>query len=80
MMLPAFVARFWARDVTAMITVAIASAALSGYVGLVLSYRAALPAGPAIILVAGVLYLLSVFVGPAGGLIWLVLPRRHLEA
>jgi zinc/manganese transport system permease protein len=80
MMLPAFIARFWARDVTAMIAVAIGSAALSGYVGLVLSYRAALPAGPAIILVAGVLYLLSVFVGPAGGLIWLVLPRRHLEA
>jgi zinc/manganese transport system permease protein len=80
MMLPAFIARFWARDVTGMITVAIASAALSGYAGLVLAYKAGLPAGPAIILVAGVLYLLSVLVGPAGGMVWLVLPRRHLEA
>jgi len=80
MMLPAFIARFWARDVTGMIAVAIAGAALSGYAGLVLSYRADLPAGPAIILVAGLLYLLYVVVGPAGGLIWLVLPRRHLEA
>ena len=59
---------------------AIASAAVSGYAGLVLSYRAELPAGPAIILVAGVLYILSVIVGPVGGLVWLVLPRRHLEA
>jgi zinc/manganese transport system permease protein len=80
MMLPAFIARFWARDVTAMIAVAIASAAISGYVGLVLSYQAGPPAGPAIILVAGLLYLLSVLVGPVGGLIWLLLPRRHLEA
>src|ERR1700732_1229635 len=78
MMLPAFIARFWARDLTAMIAVAIASAALSGYAGLVLSYQAGLPAGPAIILVAGAIYILSVVVGPVGGLVWLVLPRRHL--
>ena len=80
MMLPAFIARFWARDVTSMIAVAVGSAAISGYVGLVLSYRAGLPAGPAIILVAGLLYVLSVAAGPVGGLVWLVLPRRHLEA
>jgi zinc/manganese transport system permease protein len=80
MMLPAFIARFWARDVTAMIAVAIGSATLSGYAGLVLSHQAGLPAGPAIILVAGLLYLLSVAAGPVGGLVWLILPRRHLEA
>jgi zinc/manganese transport system permease protein len=76
----AHLARFWARDITGMIAVAVGSAALSGYAGLVLSYQAGLPAGPAIILVAGLLYVLSVAVGPVGGLIWLVLPRRHLEA
>jgi zinc/manganese transport system permease protein len=80
MMLPAFIARFWARDVTALIAVAIGSAAISGYAGLVLSHQAGLPAGPAIILVAGLLYLLSVAAGPVGGLVWLILPRRHLEA
>jgi zinc/manganese transport system permease protein len=80
MMLPAFIARFWARDLTAMIAVAIGSAVISGYAGLVVSKHANLPAGPAIILAAGALYLLSVIVGPVGGLIWLVLPRRHLEA
>jgi zinc/manganese transport system permease protein len=80
MMLPAIASRFWARDITGMIGVAIVIAAISGYVGLLVSYHADLPSGPAIILVAGTLYALSVVAGPFGGLIWLVLPRRHLEA
>jgi zinc/manganese transport system permease protein len=80
MMLPAVISRFWARDITGMIAVAVVSAAISGYVGLVVSYHANLPSGPAIILVAGALYALSVVAGPFGGLIWLVLPRQHLEA
>ncbi len=80
MMLPAISARFWARDMTGMIAAAVASALVSSYAGLILSFRAELPSGPAIILVAGFIYLLSVAFGPVGGLIWLVLPRRHLEA
>ncbi|HTH34680.1 MAG TPA: metal ABC transporter permease [Xanthobacteraceae bacterium] len=80
MMLPAFIARFWARDLTVMMVVAVGSAIISGFVGLFVAARAGLPAGPAIILVAGALYLLSVVAGTVGGLIWLLLPRRHLEA
>jgi zinc/manganese transport system permease protein len=80
MIVPAVISRFWARDITAMIAVAMGSAAISGYVGLVVSYHANLPSGPAIILVAGVLYALSVVAGPVDGLIWLALPQRHLEA
>jgi zinc/manganese transport system permease protein len=80
MMLPAVTARFWARDITAMIAVAVGCAALSGYAGLLASYHLNLPSGPAIILVAGGLYGLSVLLGPVGGLLWLGLPRRHLEA
>ena len=80
MMLPAVISRFWARDITGMMVVAVVSAAISGYVGLIVSYHANLPSGPAIILVAGVLYGLSVVAGPFGGLIWLALPQRHLEA
>jgi zinc/manganese transport system permease protein len=80
MMLPAITARFWARDITPMIVFAVACGAISGFVGLVISYHANLPSGPAIVLVAGGLYALSVLIGPVGGLIWLVLPRRHLEA
>ncbi len=80
MMLPAVISRFWARDITGMIAVAMSSAAISGYAGLLVSYHANLPSGPAIILAAGALYGLSVLAGPVGGLIWLVVPRRHLEA
>lgn len=80
MMLPAITARFWARDITTMIAFAVGCAVFSGYAGLLISYHADVPSGPAIILVAGVLYALSVVAGPLGGLLWLALPRRHLEA
>jgi len=39
-----------------------------------------LPAGPAIILVAGAAYVGSVLLGSAGGLLRRSIPRRHLEA
>ncbi|MFY9840142.1 MAG: metal ABC transporter permease [Xanthobacteraceae bacterium] len=80
MMLPAITSRFWSRDVTGMIAVAVVSAVVSSYAGLLLSYHANLPSGPAIILVAGLIYVLSVAFGPIGGIVWLALPRRHLEA
>ena len=80
MMLPAITSRFWSRDVTGMMAVAVVSAAISSYAGLLLSYRANLPSGPAIILVAGLIYVLSIAFGPNGGLVWLALQRRHLEA
>jgi zinc/manganese transport system permease protein len=80
MMLPAITSRFWSRDVTGMMAVAVVGAAVSSYAGLLLSYHANLPSGPAIILVAGFIYVLSIAFGPIGGLVWLAWPRRHLEA
>jgi zinc/manganese transport system permease protein len=80
MMLPAVIGRFWARDITAMILIAVATAMLSGYAGLLLSYEVSIPSGPAIILVAGGLCALSVFFGRVGGLVWQAFPQRHLEA
>jgi zinc/manganese transport system permease protein len=53
---------------------------LSGYAGLLLSFHESLPSGPAVILIAGLLYALSVIFGPVGGLIWRLMPMRHLEA
>src|SRR6202011_3501117 len=41
MMVPAAVARFWARDITAMIAIAAAAAIMSGVAGLLLSYHTA---------------------------------------
>jgi zinc/manganese transport system permease protein len=80
MMLPAVVARFWARDVSAMIVIATISGAVSGYVGLLISFHTSVPSGPAIILVAGVLYAVSVLCGRVGGLLRQAFPGRHLEA
>ena len=80
MMLPAIAARFWAVELTGMIFSATLIGLISSLSGLILSYHSGLPSGPAIILVAGGLYLLSLIFGPQGGLILKFLPRRHLEA
>jgi zinc/manganese transport system permease protein len=80
MILPAGIARFWSRDISGMICVAVASAIVSGYAGLVLSFQTRVPSGPAIILVAAVLYAGSVAFGSVGGLIRQMFPGRHLEA
>ena len=80
MMLPAVTARFWARNITDMILIATACGLVSGYAGLVISYHAGLASGPAVILVAGALYLLSLLLGPVGGLLRQWFPGRHLEA
>jgi zinc/manganese transport system permease protein len=80
MILPAGIARFWSRDITGMICIAVASAIVSGYAGLVLSFETKVPSGPAIILVAAGLYVGSVLFGSVGGLFRQMFPGRHLEA
>ncbi len=78
--IPAGIARFWTRDISAMIAIAVVSALVSGLAGVVLAYHAGIAAGPAVTLFAGVLYIGSVLLGPVGGLIWRAFPGRHLEA
>ncbi len=80
MILPAGIARFWSRDITGLICIALVSALISGYAGLVLSFQTRLPSGPAIILVAAGLYMASVLFGSVGGLVRQLFPGRHLEA
>jgi zinc/manganese transport system permease protein len=80
MIVPAVISRFWSRDLTAMVMISAAAGILSGYMGLILSFQSGLPAGPAIILVAGLFYCGSVLLGPCGGLLRPLLQRRHLEA
>ena len=80
MMLPAAAARFWAQEVWSMAAVAATIAVLSGYIGLLLSYHGDLPSGPAIILTAGMAYLLSIVLGTQDGLLVRLLPRTHLQA
>jgi zinc/manganese transport system permease protein len=80
MILPAGIARFWSRDITGMICIAVASAIAAGYLGLVLSFQTRVSSGPAIILVASVLYAGSVLFGNVRGVIRQMFPGRHLEA
>jgi zinc/manganese transport system permease protein len=80
MMLPAIAARFWARDVTTLAAVAVAIGIVSGYAGLMLSYNMSTPSGPSIVLVAGMIYLVSLLFGPRGGLVPTYWPARHREA
>lgn len=78
--IPAAVARFWTRDLSLMIGLAMSSALLAGWAGLLFAFHTHIPAGPAVTLAAGVLYIGSILFGPVGGLVWRVFPGRHLEA
>lgn len=80
MMLPAIAARLWAASVGGMLVAAFTIAMLSGLGGLLLSYHVELPSGPSIILLAGGIYIVSLFVAPLGGLLPRLLRQRHLEA
>jgi len=80
MMLPAAAARFWTQDVTRMAAISVLIGIVSGIGGLLVSFHANLPTGPAVILAAGLFYALSVVLGPVGGLRKRLSPGRHLEA
>ena len=69
MILPAAGAKFWTHKVEWLIIIAVGIAILSSASGLLLSYHFSLPSGPAIILVTGLVYLVSLLFGPFGGLI-----------
>ena len=68
MMLPAITARFWANQVWSLILVTWGVGIVSSYSGLLASYHFNYASGPAIVLVAGVLYLVSLSFGPYGSL------------
>jgi len=63
LMLPAAAARFWTNSVAGLSVIAALIAAVSGFVGLLLSYHHNFPSGPAIVLAAGGFYLTSLLFG-----------------
>lgn len=77
MILPAASSRFWTRDISGMIAISAVLGVVSSAAGLVLSYHLNLAAGPTIILVCGVTYILSMVFGGRDGLIRRALPDRH---
>lgn len=80
MMLPAAAARFWTVRVEPMCLLATAIGMVSCIAGLLMSYHASLPSGPAIILSAGVIYIASILMGSRGILNNRVRQTRHRTA
>ena len=78
MMLPAIAARHWARSIGGMVYAAVGIAMAASVLGLWLSVRLDAPTGPAVVLVAGLAWALSVFCGPVDGLIARWWRRPHL--
>jgi zinc/manganese transport system permease protein len=80
MMLPAAAARFWVRGLEAVVVLAVLFGVASAYLGLIGSYYFGAASGPAIILVAGAIYLVSLVAGRRGLVFSRVAPARHRVA
>jgi len=68
MMLPAASARFWSRHLAGSLAAAMIIATLASFSGLYASFYLSLPAGPAVVLSAALLFFLSILIGPCGGI------------
>ena len=79
MMLPALAARFWSEDIAGIVAVATAFAVAASVVGLLVSFHAEIASGPAIVLTAATLYVVSILAGSRSGLLarWLRRPQYH---
>lgn len=79
MMLPAASARLWVRDLSLMLGLSILLAMAASYIGLVVSFHYGMPTGPMMILVAGVMYVLSLIFNPHHGVLRFMQSHSHLE-
>ena len=67
MILPATAARYWTSTITSYLVLTFALALASSWAGLIISYYAPnVPSGPAIVLVAGGIFVFSLLFGPLG--------------
>lgn len=78
MMLPATGARFWASSVGGQAVAAVSMAMAASVTGLLVSFHADVPSGPAIVLAAGAFWLIGIAVGPHGSLLSPLVRRPHL--
>lgn len=78
--LPGAAARFWVRDIRPLLGLSAVLALVGSVVGLLVSYHADLPSGPAIVLALSMLMLASLMAGPFGVLRSRIQPARHLRA
>ncbi|EJF84301.1 hypothetical protein MCU_00969 [Bartonella elizabethae Re6043vi] len=66
MMIPAITARFWFSRLGPICLLSTLFGIISSVCGLLLSFHLSLPSGPAIIIAAGLIYLISCFISPRG--------------
>jgi len=67
MILPATAARYWVSTITSYLVLTFCFALLSSWLGLIVSfYVPKVPSGPAIVLVAGAIFVISLVAGPQG--------------
>lgn len=79
MVMPAIAARLWAHDIDRMVYASIVIGICTSIIGLLVAYHHQLPSGAAIVLVGGLFYLISILIGPSGGLLLKLRPAKHLK-
>lgn len=77
MMLPAVAARHFSATLAGQVRAAVVIAIAVSYVGLLVSFHADLPAGPAIVLTAGAAWGLGMLIGPRESLLRRLVRRTH---
>jgi len=79
MIVPGAAARMWTQDLGMTIAGAIGIATISSVSGLLAGHHASLPLGPTIIIIAGLLFVISVLFGRQNGLIQRFRHPAHLD-
>jgi zinc/manganese transport system permease protein len=79
LLLPAVAAGFWTRDVGMMALLAFPFALAASVLGLLVSFHAGVPSGPAIVLAASLFYFGSLAFGTHDSLRWRLFPPAHLR-
>lgn len=79
MMIPAATSRLLSGNLKTMMLIAISIAAASSILGLLVSYHARWPSGPAIVLCCGSIYMCALLFSPRVGLLSFLWRKRHYD-
>jgi len=79
MLVPAIAAQFWAQSLRAMLVISMFMAITGVFTGLIIAFTYNVPSGPAIILIIGGFYLLSLLFGRFGSVRARYFPFPHLS-
>ena len=79
MLIPAVAAQFWTRNLMTMFGVAVSIGLAGGIMGLCIAFSQQVPTGPAIVLVLGIIYMVSLTAGRHGSILARYFPFRHRD-